>query len=119
MFRASCRANSSILLIRGRNRNKFLRSKSLSKVVASLALSGAGIATVDAATGIRNILDVLDLIGLIFGSDHRHRQFALCAIASFHDLRDPQTAVLCWYIRLMSICRRFHRRQCWWWLMLQ
>lgn len=104
MFSCWCRANSSILVMRGHNRNRSLRSKSLSKIVASLTLSGAGIATVDAATGIRDILDVSDLVGLIFGSDHRYRQFALCAVSSFHDLGDPQTTMLRWYIRLVSIC---------------
>lgn len=85
-------------------------SRPLMEVVAGFTSAGAVlstvlpavVATVVAASGVDQFVDLG--AAFVFGrGHHRNREFSLRAVASFHDLTDPQAAVLSWNVRLLTI----------------
>jgi len=61
----------------------------------------ARLSAAEAASGIEHVAD-LHGVGI-----QGHREFALRAVLAFHDLTDPQAAVMVWNVRLLSVSRWF------------
>jgi len=79
------------------------------EVVAGLTRSSTAGATVQAAVGVSQFLDLIARV--LWTGNHGNGEFPLRAVASLHDLADAQTAMLGWDVRVGAVGRRLHRGQ--------
>lgn len=86
-------------------KSRISRSRPLRQVVARFADATTALTAAEAAARVDELID-LGVARLFRSRNHGHGQFALGAVASLHDFANPQTAVLSWDVRLLTVSRR-------------